>query len=179
MRVDTIIQRFLLLAVSMCLAFGVPVAHAQAAPNSQAKILMPEDLTRIMPGMVFFRGQSASVQMRNAYGVQFPGGTMLLAALVDNSGYSSGIKQKYQGYLLSENTLTVNGRTLQAGAYGFGFLANNQFVVMNLGAMDVLSVPDQMDAAMSRPRPLSITAGKHAGSYRLYEGKNFVSIRLK
>ena len=140
---------------------------------------MPQDVGKIMPPTVFFRGQSASVQLRNIFGLRFPDGALMLAGLVDSSGYSSGIKEKYQGYILSEAALTIEGMTLPAGAYGFGFLANNVFVVMGLGAHDVLKAPDQTDAALSRPRPLMIVAGQHAGSYRLYGGRKFVSIRMK
>ena len=179
MRVQTIIQRFLPLAVGLCFAFGVPATHAQSKATAQTKILMPEDVSKIMPATVFFRGQSASVQMRNTFGLRFPNGALMLAALVDSSGYSSSIKQKYQGYILSETPLTINGKTLVAGAYGFGFIANDVFVVMNLGAQDVLKVQDHTDATMSRPRPLAIVAGKQPGSYHLYEGRKFVSIRAK
>ncbi len=153
--------------------------QAQTGTPSQAKILTPENIRQLMPATVFFRGQTASVQLRNTFGLRFPDGTLLLAGLVDSSGYSSGIQVKYQGYLLSETDLTINGKTLPAGAYGFGFLANKDFVAMNLGARDILNVASQSDAAMSRPRPLAIVAGKHPGTFRLYEGRNFVSIRLK
>ncbi len=117
--------------------------------------------------------------MRNTFGLRFPNGMVMLAGLVDSSGYSSGIRQKYQGYLLSEVALTVGGKTLPAGAYGFGFVGNNTFVVMDLGAHDVLKVTDQTDAKLSRPRPLAIVSGQHPGSYRLYGGRRFVSIRMK
>lgn len=179
------LRRILSLVAVLFISCCATVTGAQNAPaaqngsDAQVKILTPEDLARIMPGVVFFRGQSASVQMRNAYGVRFSDGTLLMAALVDASGYSSGIKQKYQGYLLSEHDITVNGRTLVAGAYGFGFIANNRFIVMDIGAHDLLNVADQTDAGMRRPRPLSIEAGQHPGSYRLYEGRKFISLRLK
>ncbi|MHB8302432.1 MAG: hypothetical protein ACYDC6_06275 [Acidobacteriaceae bacterium] len=172
-------SRGLLVLAFACLCFPFATARAQGTPPSTTKVLLPEDVGKAMPATVFFHGQSATVQMRNAYGLRFPSGAMMLAALVDSSGYSSGIQQKYQGYLLTETTLTVDGRTLLPGAYGFGFLANDQFLVMNIGAMDVLKVPSKTDAAMTRPRPLAIVAGKQSGSYRLYEGKKFVSIRLQ
>ena len=42
-------------------------------------------------------------------------------------GMRPGLQQKYQGYLLSETALTINGESLPAGAYGFGFIANDSF----------------------------------------------------
>ncbi len=132
-----------------------------------------------MPHSVFFRGQSATVQLRNTYGLRLADGTLVLAGLVDNSGYATGIQQKYQGYLLSETALTINGKTLLAGAYGFGFVANDAFVVMDIGAHEVLNATSKTNSTMPHPRPLMIVAGAHPGNYRLYEGRRFVSIRLK
>jgi hypothetical protein len=167
------------LLVLACLPglLAVPLIRAQS--SAQTVILTPADVAKVMPATVFFRGQTTSVQIRNTYGLRFPGGVLILAGLVDSSGYSTGLKVKYQGYLLSESTLTINGKTLPAGAYGFGFLANNDFVVMDLGAHDVLHTLSRTDAAMTRPRPLIIVAGKQPGTYRLYEGRSFVSLRRK
>lgn len=168
--------------VAMCLAaaclFTASSSHAQET-RTQTAILTPSQVAKVMPATVFFRGQSATVQIRNTYGLRFPDGALMLAGLVDTSGYSSGIKTKYQGYLLTESPLTINGKPLPAGAYGFGFLTNNEFVVMDIGAHDVLRAPSHTDTAMRRPRPLMIRAGTHAGMFRLYEGRNFVSVRLK
>jgi len=179
MRLSSILRRTLPVFVFACLALGPLPARAQAPSSGQAKIQMPPDLSQVMPGTVFFRGQSSSVQLRNTYGLRLPDGGMMMAALVDSSGYSSGVRQKYQGYLLSEFPLIIDGKTLPAGAYGFGIRSNDLFVVMDLGAHDILQTPSQTDAALSRPRPLAILAGKNPGSYRLYEGRKFVSIRLK
>ena len=179
MRTSSILRRSLPVVVVACLAVVLLPLHAQTPSSAQTKILQPEDLSRTMPSTVFFRGQSASVQLRNTYGLRLPDGALVMAALVDSSGYSSGIQQKYQGYILSEVALTINGRTLPAGAYGFGMRANDNFVVMDLGAQDILQTQSHTDAALSRPRPLAITAGQHPGSFRLYEGKRYVSIGLK
>jgi hypothetical protein len=180
MRIRSVLRCCLPAVAVACLAFGVVcvrLMRAQTMAAAQTKILMPEDVSKIMPSSVFFRGQSATVQLRNTFGLRFPDDALVLAGLVDSSGYSSGIKQKYQGYLLSEVPLNIEGKTLSAGAYGFGFLANDVFLVMDLGGHDVLRAAVQTDAAMSRPRPLAMEAGKQAGSYRLYEGRKFISLR--
>lgn len=166
------------LAIVGCMSC-TQLARAQSAAPAQTKILTPQDVGSLMPHSVFFRGQTASVQLRNTFGLRFADGAIVLAGLVDNSGYATAIQQKYQGYILSETALTINGETLPAGAYGFGFVANNVFVVMNLGAHDVLQVTSKTDATMLHPRPLQLAAGTHPGSYRLYEGRTFISIRSK
>ncbi|MGC1872473.1 MAG: hypothetical protein WA700_16065 [Acidobacteriaceae bacterium] len=182
MRYQSILHRSFLLIVACCVVGCLPVSQlirAQSAASSQTKILSPQDVGALMPHSVFFRGQTATVQLRNTFGLRLAGGKIMLAGLVDTSGYATGLQQKYQGYLLSENALTINGKTLPAGAYGFGFVANDAFVVMDIGAREVLTTTSKTDSAMPRPRPLMIVAGSHPGNYRLYEGRRFVSIHMK
>ena len=180
-RLSSLVHRLFLVIVASCVV-GLPVAQfarAQSAAPAQTKILSPQDVASLMPHSVFFRGQSASVQLRNTYGLRLSGGAIVLAGLVDNSGYATSIQQKYQGYLLSETALTINGESLPAGAYGFGFVANDTFLVMDIGAHQVLKVGSKTDSAIPHPRPLQIVAGTQPGNYRLYEGRRFVSIELK
>src|SRR2546421_9484049 len=76
-------------------------------------VLKAADITpKIFPERVFFRGQSAPVQFRNSGGVHLADDFYVLVGLVDSSGYSSGIKEKYQAYLLNEVTLEIAGQTL-------------------------------------------------------------------
>ena len=97
-----------------------------------------------------------------------------MAGLVDSSGYSSGIREKYQAYLITEVPLEIGGQTIKPGAYGAGFLEGNKFVVMDLGANDVFQASSTKDAEMKRPVPLQFVAGPDAGKYRLYKGRYYV-----
>ena len=166
----------------LLLAFSV--RHLQTAmagsPPAEGKevVLKATDITpKIFPERVFFRGQSAPVQFRNSGGVHFADDLYVLAGMVDSSGYSTAIKEKYQAYLLSEVTLEIGGQTLKPGAYGIGFLNGGKFVVMDLGANDVLQATSQKDTEMKRPVPLQVVASATAGSYRLYAGRDFVEFR--
>jgi hypothetical protein len=182
MRLSSILHRSSLVIVASCVLGCLALAHivrAQATASAQMKILSPQDVGSLMPHSVFFRGQCATVQLRNTFGLRLGNGSIVLAGLVDNSGYATSIQQKYQGYLLSETALTINGETLPAGAYGFGFVANDAFIVMDIGAHEVLKVTSKKDATMPHPRPLQIVADAHPGAYRLYEGRRFISIGLK
>ena len=113
--------------------------------------------------------------MRNTGGVHFTDDYYVLAGMVDNSGYSTGIREKYQAYLLSEVTLEMGGKALKPGAYGIGFPEGGEFVVMDLAANDVLVTASGRDAEMKRPVPLQIVAT--AAAYRLYIGRDFVEFR--
>jgi hypothetical protein len=138
-------------------------------------VLKASDITpKIFPETVFFRGQSAPVQMRNTGGVHFADDFYVLGGMVDNSGYSSGIRQKYQAYLLTEVPLQIGGQMVKPGAYGFGFLEGGKFVLLDLGANDLFQISSQRDADIKRPIPFQITAAAEAGKYRLYMGREFV-----
>jgi hypothetical protein len=168
----------LLAILLLPLAFRFAPALRAGNPPAQDAVLKASDITaKIFPERVFFRGQAASVQMRNTGGVHFADDLYVLAGLVDNSGYSTGIKEKYQGYLLNEVTLEVGGQTLKPGAYGFGFLSGDKFVVMDLGANDVLQSGSQHDAELKRPVPLQVLASSTEGTYRLYAGRNYIEFR--
>jgi len=144
-------------------------------PNKDTVLKAADIRAKLFPETVFFRGQSAPVQMRNTGGVHFADDFYVLAGMVDNSGYSTGIREKYQAYLLSEVTLQIGGQTLKAGAYGIGFLEGGRFVVMDLAANDIFQAASQRDAEMKRPVPLQVTAAD-GGKYRLYMGRDFVEL---
>ena len=113
--------------------------------------------------------------MRNTGGVHFSDDFYVLAGMVDNSGYSTGIREKYQAYLLSEVTLQIGGQTLKPGAYGIGFVEGGKFVVMDLAANDIFRAVSQRDAEMKRPVPLQVVAADGA-KYRLrkYSSRSFL-----
>jgi hypothetical protein len=146
-----------------------------APPSGPETALKATDISnKIFPDQVFFRGQVAPVQMRNTGGIRFSNDFYVLAGLVDNSGYSSDIRQKYQAYFITEVPLQVGGQKLQPGAYGVGFIAAHKFVVMDIGAHDVFQVDSARDAEIKRPVPLQMLGS--AGKYRLYVGRDYVDI---
>ena len=85
-------------------------------PRRQASkhVLSSDEVKKATPAEYFFRGQKAPVQLRNAVGFQLADGKMMLAALVDASGYSTAIQQKYQGLLITETKLNIGGSELAA-----------------------------------------------------------------
>src|SRR2546426_3860781 len=160
-------------------AVGHHLAARGANPlTGQDAVLKAADITpKIFPEHVFFRGQAAPAQLRNTGGVHFADDLYVLAGLVDSSGYSTAIREKYQGYLLNEVTLEIGGQTLKPGAYGFGFLGGGKFVVMDIGANDVLNGTSQRDAELKRPVPLQVVASSTTGSYRMYAGRDYFEFR--
>ena len=153
------------------------LAGTSPAEGKEAALKAADITAKLFPERVFFRGQSAPVQFRNSGGVHFADDFYVLAGMVDSSGYSTAIKEKYQAYLLSEVTLEIAGQTLKPGAYGIGFLNGGKFVVMDVGANDVLQAASQHDAEMKRPVPLQVLASSTSGSYRFYAGRDYVEFR--
>jgi len=138
-------------------------------------VLTSDELKKAVPTEYFFRGQKAPVQLRNAVGFQLADGKMILAALVDASGYSTAIQQKYQGMLITETKLNVGGSSLPPGQYGFGFTADNKFTVMDIANSDVLSAAYQTDQALQHAVPLKLM--EDGTGYKLYAGKKWIAIK--
>jgi len=155
---------------------GVAVAQAPKAGDAPAKesVLKAADVgNKLLPDKVFFRGQSAPVQARNTGGVRYADGFFVLVCLVDNSGYSSGIREKYQAYFITEVPLEIGGQSLKPGAYGVGFLDADKFIVMDIAANDLFTTSSKKDAALKHPIPLQVVAAD-GGAYRFYKGRDFV-----
>jgi hypothetical protein len=167
----TIMKNSRLASIGMVLLALLGAALAQ-----KAQLLTAEELKKAVPTEYFFRGQKAPTQLRNSAGFQTSDGKMTIAALVDASGYSTAIQQKYQGLLITESKVKIGDAELAPGEYGFGFGAD-KFVVMNVANEDVLSVPFQTDSALKRPVPLKMV--EEGSSYKLYGGRKWVSVTLE
>src|ERR1700728_3893057 len=111
--------------VTLLLSLGV-------AQNVAQHLLSNDELKNVVPAEFFFRGQKAPTQLRNSAGFQTAEGKTVFAALVDNSGYSTAIQQKYQGILVTESKLNIGGSELAPGEYGVVVVAD-KIVVMNVG----------------------------------------------
>lgn len=156
---------------------GIITLATAVAQQASKHVLSAEELKKAVPTEYFYRGQKAPVQLRNAVGFQLADGKMTLAALVDASGYSTAIQQKYQGMLITESKLDIGGSALGPGQYGFGFTADGKFVVMDVANSDVLNSPYQTDSALPRAVPLKLVAD--GAGYKLYAGKKWISIKVE
>jgi hypothetical protein len=162
------------LTLLILIVLRLPSAIAAPPAGSEAALKAAEITPRLFPEQVFFRGQVAPVQMRNTGGIRFSNDFFVLAGLVDNSGYSSDIRQKYQAYFITEVALKIGGQKLGPGAYGIGFITGDKFVAMDLGAHDLFQTSSTKDTTMKRPMPLQVVGS--GGKYRLYVGRDFVEI---
>jgi hypothetical protein len=156
-------------------ALTLVMLGSATAQQPSKHVLSSDELKKAVPAEYFFRGQKAPVQLRNAVGFQLADGKMTLAALVDASGYSTAIQQKYQGMLITETKLNIGGSELMPGQYGFGFTADGKFVVMDVANNDSLSVSSQTDSALQHAVPLKLV--EDGSGYKLYAGKKWVALK--
>ena len=164
--------RLKLLATLVLTLIGCAIAQ-----QVSKHVLSADELKKAVPTEYFYRGQKAPVQVRNAVGFQLGNGKMMLASLVDASGYSTAIQQKYQGLLITETKLNIGGSSLAPGQYGFGFAADGKFNVMDVANSDVLSASYQTDQALQHAVPLKLV--EDGDGYKLYAGKKWIAIKAE
>jgi hypothetical protein len=167
-------QRIGLCVIVLLFCLPLPLLSAQQAKPGA---LSAEELKHAVPTTYFFDGQTAPVQLRNAAGFRAAGGKLVLAALVDTSGYATDIAEKYQGLLITQVRLRIEGSELAPGAYGFGFTKEGKFLVMNVAGDEALSVSAQTDEKLAHPVPLKIA--EEGGGYRLCAGKKWVALKAE
>jgi len=155
---------------TMWLVVLVSLALAQAG----TQILTSDQVKKLAPNSYYFAGQSAPVQARNTAGLKNSAGKVVLAGLVDTSGYSTAIQEKYQGFLITETKLSFDGAALDPGEYGFGF-KDGKFIVMNVAATDLFSIASANDDQLKHPVPLKFE--KDGDGYRLYAGRKYVVVK--
>jgi hypothetical protein len=169
---ESIMTHFRLAVVASLILAASSLAIAQEPTKH---ILSSDEVKKVVPTEFFFRGQKAPVQLRNAVGFQLANSKMALAALVDASGYSTAIQQKYQGLLITETRISIGGSELAPGQYGFGFTADGKFAVMNVANDDVLNVAYASYPQMQHAVPLKLEPD--GSGYKLYAGKKWVGIK--
>ncbi|HEU4506965.1 MAG TPA: hypothetical protein VFR78_01915 [Pyrinomonadaceae bacterium] len=162
----------------LSIAFALLIAAVSAAAQERATVLTGTELTRVVPPGFYFQGLSAPTQMRNSAAARFGTSRFVIAGLVDTSGYSADVREKYVGFFITDSEITLNGETLAAGAYGFGFANEGKITILDLAGKDLMSVAIENDKSLRRPRPLMMTADA-GGGVRLYHGRNYVVIAAK
>lgn len=139
--------------------------------------LTDQQVAHLAPPGFYFQGQSAPTQMRNAAAMRFGEDRYVIAGLVDTSGYSADVRAKYEGFLIADLPITINGTELAIGAYGFGFSNDGKLSIMNIAGEQILSVSTTKDTQLKRPRPLMMM--ESGNGIRFYSGKDYAVIEAK
>ena len=158
------------------MVLAVLSALALAQQSKPAGVVDKADLKTLVPSTYFYRGQSATVQLRNSAAIRTQDQKYILAGLVDTAGYASEVAQKYQGLFITEVKLKIGGSELAPGQYGMGFVGD-KFVLTDVAANDLFSVSSTRDDKLKRPVPLALV--EEGGAYRLYAGRKYVTLELE
>jgi hypothetical protein len=145
--------------------------------QERAVVLTGADLTRVVPPGFYFQGLTAPTQMRNSAAARFGTNRYVIAGMVDTSGYAAEVRATYEGFLITDSAISINGSDLGVGAYGFGFSNDGKLNILDLAGSKILSVSTTKDSTLKRPRPLMMTSA--AEGIRLYGGKQYVVIAAK
>src|SRR5882672_7703029 len=148
-----------------------------AAAQDSATVLTGADLLRVVPPGFYFQGLSAATQMRNAAAARFGTNRYVIAGMVDTSGYAAEVRASYEGFLITDSAISINGSDLGVGAYGFGFSNDGKLNILDLAGSKILTVSTTRDSKLKRPRPLMMTSA--GDGIRLYGGKEYVVIAAK
>src|SRR5260221_10755521 len=131
MKVRTLLCLFpAILLAAAAILFARPQKVADAAPVKEGILTAADVGNKLLPEKVFFRGQIAPVQARNTGGVRYADGFLVFAGLVDSSGYSTGIRERYQAYLFNEVAVEMGAQRLNTGEYGIGVFGGEKIVLL-------------------------------------------------
>jgi hypothetical protein len=157
----------------LVLTILIPIAF-----EAQEAVVLPEnELSRVVPAGFYFDGQSAATQMYNAAAVRFGTKRHIIAALVDSSGYATAVREKCEGFLISDLPFRIGGKDLGVGTYAFGFTKEGMMNVFDLSGAPIISVKAARDAGVRTPRPLTMVKG--ADGIRLYRARDYVVVAAK
>jgi hypothetical protein len=168
-------KKYVLVIVALLISSisSAAVVMAQDSPV----LLTGTDLSRVVPPGFYFQGLSATTQARNSAAVRFGMTRFVIAGLVDTSGYAADVREKYEGFLITDSAITINGSELPTGAYGFGFSNDGKLNILDLGGKEILSISTKKDGQLARPRPLTMI--KSGNEIRLYSRRDYVVIGTK
>jgi len=155
--------------VALLISGSMPAAQAQESST----VLSGAELTKVVPPGFYFQGRNAQTQMRNSAAARLKNDRYLIAGLVDTSGYAADVREKYQGFLITDSPVRIGGFELGVGAYGFGF-TDGKFIVMDISGKELVSTLVESDKGLRRPRPLMMSKG--ASGIRLYSARSYVTI---
>src|SRR5579859_4630339 len=178
------IMKTSIIASCLFLMLGTFVAGPQnASAQGSFETVTGKAFDKAMPKDFYLEGNAIPTQARNAALVKTPNGARVLFALIDTAGYSSQIKQKYIGMIITEGRVSICGKAVDVGSYGFGLdrppatsKADARFHLYNQAGTEVASCSALNEANIKTPRPLAITTEK-AGSGWLLLGRYRLEIK--
>jgi hypothetical protein len=131
----------------------------------------------------YIEGNAIPVEKRNGVMLKDPAGKRLIFGLLDTSGYSMDVQQKYLGLATVERKVSLGTAEVPVGAFGLGLQkaaapseAAAKLIVYDVAGQKVSEGMAQYDAKLAQPVPLQVVIQKDQAP-RLYFGRYFVELK--
>jgi len=167
------------------LVLGVTVLAAwpqSARAQGKFEIVASKTYDKLLPKDFYLEGNAIPTELRNTAVLKSSSAPRVLFSLIDTAGYSSQIKQKYIGMMITEGHISVCGTSVDVGSYGFGLekpmapsTAEAKFHLYNQAGTEVASCTAPRDASIKVPKPLAVIVDKD-GNASLVLGRYKVRI---
>jgi len=172
----------------MVISFIVVVCLLAAWPNTARaqggfETVTGDAFVRAVPGDFYLEGNRIPVDKHNAALLKNAKGARVVVAIIDTAGYSSQIRQKYIGMLITETTLSVCGTSIGVGSYGFGLdrpaapsNADAAFKIYDQAGDKLGECASKKDDSIKQPKPLAVSTSK-GGPAKVELGKYVIEIK--
>lgn len=158
-------------------ALGLAILPTALRAQGSYEIVTGKAFDSAMVKDFYLEGNAIPAEKRNAVLLKTPAGARVLLALIDTTGYSSQVQQKYEGLIISEGNFTVCGLKVGVGSFGLGHTkpaaTSNEDMKLTLydQAGDKLSeCAGKKDADLAQPKPLQVVAAQGQPA-KLYLGR--------
>lgn len=151
--------------------------------QGEFEVITGQSFDGAVPDRFYLETNAIPVQKRNAAFLRTPGGSHILFALLDTSGYASSVQTKYKGMIITEGKVSVEGAMLSAGSYGFGIDPSTEksteaakFTLYNQAGEKIAVFAAKRDTQIKQPVPLQVVIEK-GGAARLYLGRDWIGMK--
>jgi len=145
--------------------------HSEARAQGSYELITGTMFEKAFPEKFYLEGNAIPIEKRNAAMLKTPAAPRALIALIDTTGYSSRIKQKYIGMIITEGKLSVCGISLGVGSYGFGLDrpappsdADAKFLVYDQAGEKLGECSAKKDTSLKQGSPLKVVVQKGGGA---------------
>lgn len=173
-----------LMAVAFSVMAGL-LAIFPSAANAQGRFesVSGTAFVNAVPNDFYLEGNRIPVEKRNSVLLKDAKGARVVVGLIDTTGYSSKIKTKYMGFVITETNISFGGTKLGVGSYGIGLdlpgapsNANGSFKVYNIAGDKLGEGTLKRDESVKMPKPLGVSSDK-TGPTKLLFGKYVLEIQ--
>jgi hypothetical protein len=164
-------RKYFILTVA-ALALGVAYIPSSLQAQGNFQVVKGKPFEEAIPTDFYLEGNRIPTQKRNSVLAKTPAGARVVLGLIDTSGYSSHIQQKYEGMIISEGSFTLCGQKIGVGSFGFGntkpMATSNEdmkLMIYDQAGNKVAECSGKKDSSLAQPSPLQIVIGNPSKLY--------------